>query len=118
MLGCRARSGDLTPSDNTPRRDPSDMEPESPDFRASVRRDSSVRLVDWGPWLAAGGPLYTLLEGRARAGVAIADLTVIRDEQQVAIEVIVDFRGRAEPVHRDALCAWAARVGYRRVWFD
>ena len=94
------------------------MEHEPPDFRATVRRDGSVRLVDWGPWLAAGGPLYTLLEGRARAGVAIADLTVIRDEQQVAIEVIVDFRGRAEPVHRDALCAWAARVGYRRVWFD
>ena len=86
------------------------MEQEPPDFRATVRRDGSVRLVDWGPWLAAGGPLYTLLEGRARAGVAIADLTVIRDEQQVAIEVIVDFRGRARtgPPRR------AVRVGRPR----
>lgn len=75
-------------------------------------------MVEWGPWLAAGGPLYTLLEARARAGVAIADLTVIRDEEEVAVELIVDFRGRAERMHRDALCAWAARVGYRRVWFD
>ena len=63
-------------------------------------------------------PLYTLLEARARAGVAIADLTIIRDDEQVAVELIVDFRGRAEPVHREALCAWAARVGYRRAWFD
>jgi hypothetical protein len=94
------------------------MELEPPDFRATVRRDGSVRLVDWGPWLAAGGPLFTLLEARARAGVAIGDLTIIRDQGGVAVELIVDFRGGAEPVHRDALCAWAARVGYRRVWFD
>ena len=36
----------------------------------------------------------------------------------MAVELIVDFRGGAEPAHRDAMCAWAARVGYRRVWFD
>jgi hypothetical protein len=94
------------------------MEREPPDFRATVRRDRSVRLVDWAPWLAAGGPLYTLLEARARAGVAIVDLTIVRDQEGVAAEVIADVRGRAERVHRDALCAWAARVGYRRVWFD
>src|SRR3954447_26257619 len=101
MLGCRARSGHLTPSDNSPRRDPSGMEQESPDFRATVRRDGNVRLVDWGPWLAAGGPLYTLLEARARAGVAIADLSIIRDHEGegVAVELIVDFRGGAERAH-------------------
>jgi hypothetical protein len=94
------------------------MELEPRDFRATVRRDGTVRLVDWGPWLAAGGPLYTLLEARARAGVAIADLTIIRDQGGVAVEVIVDFCGGAAHAHREALCNWAARVGYRRVWLD
>ena len=79
------------------------MEQESPDFRATVRRDGSVRLVDWGPWLAAGGPLYTLLEGRAAGRRRDRRPVVIRDEQQVAIEVIVDFRGGAEPATRRAV---------------
>lgn len=94
------------------------MEHEPPDFRATIRRDGSVRLVDWGPWLATGGPIYALLEARGRAGVAIADLTVIRDDAGVAAEVIVDFRCGGTESQRDALCAWAARVGYRRIWFD
>lgn len=68
--------------------------------------------------MAAGGPLYTLLEARGRAGVAIADLTVIRDDDLVAVEVIVDFRCGGEAEHREALRDWAGRVGYRRVWFD
>jgi hypothetical protein len=93
------------------------MEQQEPDFRATVRRDGAVRIVAWGPWLAASGPLYTLLEARARAAVAIADLTVIRDANGVAIELIVDFSCGASEAHRDALCAWAGRVGYRRIWF-
>ena len=62
--------------------------------------------------------MFTLLEARARAGVVIADLTVIRNQENVAVELIVEFQGGAERVHRDALREWAARVGYRRVWFD
>jgi hypothetical protein len=77
-----------------------------------------MRVVQWAPWLAAAGPLYTLLEARARAGVAIADLTVILDDDGAAVELIVDFRCHGTPAHRDALCAWAARIGYRRVWLD
>lgn len=91
---------------------------DEPDFRATVRRDGTLRLTSWMPWLAAGGPLYTLLEGRGRAGVAIADLTVIRDDDRVAVEVIVEFRCGGVAEHRAALRDWAARVGYRRVWFD
>jgi hypothetical protein len=94
------------------------VEREPPDFRATVLRNGTVRLVDWAPWLATGGPLYTLLDARGRGGVAIADLVVVRDDAEVAAELIVDFRCRALTLHRDALCAWAARVGYRRVWFD
>jgi hypothetical protein len=96
--------------------DRSGMDRESPDFRATVRRDGVVRLVDWGPWLADSGPLYTLIDGRARAGVAIADLTVVRDDKDVAVEVIVDFRCGGASAHRRALCGWAASVGYRRIW--
>ena len=73
------------------------MDCESPDFRVTVRRDGTVRLVDWGPWLAGGGPLHTLLDARGRAGVGIADLTVIRDNEDVAIEVVVDFRCAGQP---------------------
>jgi hypothetical protein len=94
-----------------------EQEHQEPDFRATVRRDGAVRVGAWGPWLAAGGPLCTLLEARARAGVAIADLTVIRDGDGVAVELLVDVSCGASAAHRDALC-WAARVGYRRVWFD
>ncbi len=98
---------------------PRRMDREPPDFRATVRRDGTVRLVDWGPWLAAAGPLNTLLDARGRAGVGIADLTVIRDDDdEIAVEVIVDFRCGGTPEHREALRDWAARVGYRRVWFD
>src|SRR3954454_13458678 len=94
------------------------METEVPDFRVTVRRDGVVRLVDWGPWLAAGGPLHTLLDARGRAGVGIADLTVIRDDDDIAIEVIVDFRCGGTIEHREALSDWAGRIGYRRAWFD
>lgn len=95
-----------------------DFEPESPDFRATVRRDRTVQIVDWGPWLAVSGPLYTMLDARGRAGVAIADLTVVRDEDGIAVELIVDFHCRASSLHREALCAWAERVGYRRAWLS
>lgn len=94
------------------------MDCEAPDFRATVRRDGTVRIVDWGPWLASGGPLYTLLCARGRAGVAIADLTVIRDDDNVAVEVVIEFRCGGTGEHREVLCDWAARVGYRRAWFD
>jgi hypothetical protein len=91
---------------------------EDPDFRATVRRDGSIRLTNWAPWLAAGGPLHTLLDARGRAGVAIADITIVRDDDFIAVEAIVAFRCGGSAKHRQALRDWAARVGYRRVWFD
>ncbi|MGO9960943.1 MAG: hypothetical protein ACLP50_34035 [Solirubrobacteraceae bacterium] len=91
---------------------------DAPDFRVAIRRSGVVRLVDWTPWLAASGTLYVLFDGRGRAGVAIADLTVLRNHAGVATEVIVDFRCGGSRWHRDVLCGWAASVGYRRAWFD
>jgi hypothetical protein len=88
-----------------------------PDFRATVQRSGSVRLVPWAPWLRSTGPVYTLIAARERAGIAIADLTVVRDDEGVASEVIVEFHSGGSDMHRAALCDWACAVGYRRVWF-
>lgn len=89
----------------------------NPDFRITLLPDGSVRLVDWGLWLTSGGPLYTLLHARGRAGMGVADLTVLRDDDGAAVELIAEFRtGGGRGRHRAALLAWAATVGYRRVW--
>lgn len=91
---------------------------EEPDFRATVQPDGTIRMVDWGPWLATGGPVYTMLDGRSRAGMAIADLTVIRNDDEVAVEVVADFLTGDRPSARGALIAWAELAGYSRAWFD
>ena len=54
---------------------------DEPDFRAVVQRSGAVRLVYWGPWLRSTGPAYTLMAARDRAGIAIADLWVVRDDE-------------------------------------
>jgi hypothetical protein len=91
---------------------------EQPDFRATVLRSGAVRLVYWGLWLLSSGPAYTLIAARDRAGVAIADLRVVRDDDEMASEVIVEFHSGGSDMHRAALCDWAQAVGYGRVWFD
>jgi hypothetical protein len=89
-----------------------------PDFRAIVQRSGAVRLVHWGPWLQSTGPAYTLMAARDRAGVAIADLTVVRDDEGLASEVIAEFHSGGSDMHRAALISWAHTIGYTRVWFD
>jgi hypothetical protein len=87
---------------------------DTPDYRLTVRR-GAVRAIDWNPWLAGGGPLAMLLDGRGRAGVAIADLTVVT-EGDLATEAIVRFLAGDTPAARGAITAWASDVGYRRLW--
>jgi hypothetical protein len=87
---------------------------DTPDYRLCVRRDT-VRAIDWSPWLAAGGPMAMLLAARGRAGVAIADVTVVRDGDLVT-EAIVRFLTGDGPRPRAAIAAWARDVGYRRLW--
>ena len=96
----------------------SDLAPATPDFRATLRRSASIRIVQWTPWLMTSGPLHTLFPARRRAGISIADLTVVRDAAGNAIEVVVDFLCEGATVHRTALCDWAAYTGYQRIWFD
>ena len=83
-----------------------------------MQRSGAVRLVYWHEWLGRTGPVYTLIAARGRAGIGIADLTVIRDEDGLAIEVIVEFLAGGTERHRSALTGWAAAAGYTRAWFD
>ena len=85
-----------------------------PDFRATIAR-GRVRLVDWTPWLATSGPLNTLLQERGRAGVAILDLDVIREDGQ-SIELVARFLAGDRPPARAALVRHARDAGYRRLW--
>src|SRR4051794_35224778 len=88
--------------------------PDCADFRLTVRR-GVVLAIDWYPWLTTSGPLMTLLHARGRAGVAVADVTVLR-ERDVATEAVVRFLTGDAPRARDAIAQWAGDVGYRRVW--
>jgi hypothetical protein len=64
-----------------------------------------------GPWLAGGGPLYTLLDARGRAGIGIADLTVIRDDEDLAVEVgkSVEY-GETRPIRGPGRGRWGSPV--------
>jgi hypothetical protein len=87
----------------------------TPDYRVTITK---TRLVvnDWAPWLATGGPMGPLLRQRGRAGVAFADLTVLRDRDELADELFVDLVVGDSEVARGRLLDWAGAVGYRRVW--
>jgi hypothetical protein len=89
-----------------------------PDFRATVQRSGALRLVYWHEWLGRTGPVYTLIAARGRAGIGIADLTVVRDKDGLAVEVIVEFLAGGNERHRRALTSWASAAGYTRAWFD
>ena len=82
-----------------------------PDFRLTVRR-RTVLAIDWHPWLVDGGPMTTMLQQRGRAGVAIADLTVVREDDVAAEAIIRPLTGDA----RREITRWASDVGYRRLW--
>jgi hypothetical protein len=90
------------------------MRDDTPDYRLTVRR-GAVRAIDWNPWLASGGPMGMLLAARGRAGVAIADVTVVRDGD-LAAEAIVRFVAGGSGEASEALTVWARDVGYRRLW--
>src|SRR3954470_7447012 len=87
---------------------------DSPNYRLTVRR-GVVRAIDWNPWLPTCGPLNTLMQARGRAGVAIADATVLF-EDDLAAELIVSVLAGDAPEARAAIAGWAEDVGYRRLW--
>ena len=87
---------------------------QGPDVRLTIRGDT-VLAVNWHPWLVSGGPMTTMLRARGRAGVAIVDVTVLR-EDDMATEAVVSFLAADTAAARVAITAWARDVGYRRLW--
>jgi hypothetical protein len=92
-----------------------DGERRDPTYRATIRR-GRVMITYWAAWLAAGGAWNWMLDARARAGVAIADLTLTGDDES---EVLVTYlsAGRSRDEADEALRSWAESLGYRRIWF-
>lgn len=86
-----------------------------PTYRATIRK-GRVMLTGWAGWLAAGGMWNGLLDARARAGVAIADLTLGgEDDSEILVRYLSEGRSREDA--DQALREWAAALGYRRIWF-
>ena len=83
--------------------------------RATIAQDT-VTLNPWTPQLIRGGPASMTLERLAGAEVALADLTAEGDPGDE--ELFVRYVPRSPRTERSdaALLAWAATVGYRRVW--
>lgn len=93
-----------------------DENTECPTCRATIR-DGSLTLHAWQPWLIRGGPARVHIDALAERGVALADLTNIEgdDGNELIVQWLPWEAGGAEATA--VLEAWAATVGYRRVWF-
>ena len=89
----------------------------TPDYRATIT-GGALTLHAWQPWLARNGPMGALLRARSGDGVTLADLTIVRDEEGAARELVVEFVGEDAPpgAAERAVVRWAGCVGYRRVW--
>lgn len=86
-------------------------------LRATFKRGGEVSMWPWSPGLAESGPSSMHFRARERAGVAIADLRLIRNSAGER-EVIAEFMsaGRAREAAEAALCRWAGHAGHDRVW--
>jgi hypothetical protein len=89
----------------------------TPDLRLTVRSDLVVRAVLWTPHLTSAGPLVTLLDARERAGVTIADVSLLHDDDgDPAGEAVVEIVCGGGAAAIGAITDWAALVGHRRLW--
>jgi hypothetical protein len=88
-----------------------------PILRATFLKGGRITMTPWMPDLAEGGPTGVHFRCRERAGVAIADLRLIRNQDNER-EIIVEFMaaGRAREAAEASLRSWASATGYRRVW--
>jgi len=86
----------------------------APTWRATIRR-GQLTMTGWAPFLITSGPLGNLFGDRERAGVAIADLTILGDD---ADEISVRYwsPGRHREEADEVLATWAEDVGYTRLW--
>src|SRR4051794_4807693 len=82
----------------------------------AVLRDGRMTLNAWSPLLITGGPQRAVLERLADGGAVVADL--YEHAGETALELIVEwvFAGAGGAAAEAVLLAWAADVGYGRVW--
>lgn len=91
------------------------MNQDEPDFRATIVR-GRLTLVGWHRGLMRpGGPCAKHFRQRGRAGVVVADIRVLRDEDpwELVVEVL---SGELDDDAREAIVDWAGVLGYGRVW--
>jgi hypothetical protein len=79
-----------------------------PAYRAAIR-DGQITLNRWSRSLLSGGPERA---GMRTIDIALADLRVLGDELVVSPVPRAPWNDGGEA----AVLAWAAAVGYRRVW--
>jgi hypothetical protein len=93
-----------------------------PELRATVSRRGDVVMTRWSPGAACpGGPAASQLRVRKLAGVF--DLTIERESADgitIATDLLVSdaFLANDSALAYEKLIAWAARLGYRRVWLS
>lgn len=93
-----------------------------PELRATVSRRAGVVMTPWSPGVASpGGPAASQIRMRKLAGVF--DLTIERETADgitIATDLLVGdaFLADDAVLAYDQLIAWAARLGYRRVWLS
>lgn len=91
-----------------------DGPPGDPDYRATVV-GARVTVIPWMSFLADGPLQRPALLERERAGVTIADLTVLGSGADR--EVVARFLARGGGTRAErALVRWAAATGHRRLW--
>ena len=82
-----------------------------PPFVRATIQHGTLTLNPWTPGLIDGGPMGMVLDG---ARSALADLVVIAEGEELIVQPVP--RARWDADDEDAVLAWAAAVGYRRVW--
>jgi hypothetical protein len=92
------------------------MSLDEPDFRAVLKK-GRLSLIPWSPNLVRRGGWGNGLPSVPRDR-ALADLTIIRNDEYRAQEVIVtELVVGADDRLRNAVISWAGLLGYERVWF-
>lgn len=84
----------------------------APTVRATIRA-GRITLNAWTPWLITGGPARVHLDRALRAGIALADLTMLAPGE-IGVEWVPEEAGTREAER--VLLRWAAGIGHTRVW--
>src|SRR5687767_9897928 len=93
-----------------------DAEQQSQPWCRATIVDGTVTLNPWTPYLVRGGPGAMALEGLAAHGVVLLDLFAEGEPGDEELTARYVCRSPRSAEAEEALTAWAALVGYRRIW--